>query len=311
MRTTTLLIPFAIVMLYLGVISPVPAFSEEDPSLKQLRISQDQEYVKLRELYDRLGATVDKNSPEYTKLRDEYSTERAKIRQKYKDLEARGQDVGSIVNDPEFKGRIQNTGSVPANVNADVDLKATDLEAAEKLSDKWANQNGKKPQYYTVDNPNVPTTTRPKDFKKVIKVVDPNTDTTLWTPGSEKINRAKVSDSDAWTTQGGLKGTGNLDSSRDKRGWYLDNEKKFHHADRPVTSVAGTHDEELKTFSKSVSKAGGSKGANIAVDNPEFYQQAEIMQKYGDPVEAGIVNLGDSPEVRQRKLEAWKQQARV
>lgn len=304
----TFLIWITILTLYSGAFCPV--YSEESPSLKQLRISQDQEYIRLRELYDRLGAKVDKNSPEYQKLREEYSAERTKIREKYTNLETRGQNVEAILNDRDLKGRIQNTGSMPASVNADVDLKATDLEAAEKLADKWSNQKGKKQQYYTVDNPTTPTTTRPKDFNKVIKVVNPNTDTTLWTPGNEKVHKAKVPDPDAWTTSGGLKGTGNLDSSRDKRGYYLDNEKKFHHADRPITSVAGAHDEELKTFSKSVSKAGGSKGANIAMDNPEFYQQAEIMQKYGDPVQAGIVDLGDPPDVRIKKIEAWKQKAR-
>ncbi len=215
-----------------------------------------------------------------------------------------------MLNDPKYKGKIQNTGSSPANINADVDIVATSPEAARDLANDWAAKGKKKPVYYTTDAPSTPTNTPPDDFKKVIKVVDPNSDTTLWTPETDEIRRVKVQDHDAWTTSGGQKGTGNIGRSRDKRGYYLDNEKKFLHSDRPISDTPGVHDEDLKTFSKSVAKAGGDNGAKISANNPEFYEQAQKMQKYGDPVEAGIVDLGDSPEVRKQKLENWKQTAR-
>ena len=285
-----------------------PAYSEQ--TLEQLRNLQDQEYAALRKEYDDRALNIDKNNPESSKaLANEYSAKRAEIRQKYSTIDTRAQNLNSTLNDPKVKGRINNTGSMPSTVNADVDV-AGDAESVERLAKDWSKKGGKKPLYYTVDNPTVPTTTPPKDFSKVIKVVNPNTDTTAWTPETEEIRKAKVKDPDAWTTSGGQKATGNIERSRDKRGNFLDNEKKFNHSDRPVQSAPGIHDEDLKTFSKSVSKAGGKQGANIAKDNPQFYDQASKMQKYGDPVEAGIVDLGDSPEVRKQKIEAWKQTAR-
>ncbi len=285
-----------------------PAYSEQ--TQEQLRNLQDQEYAALRKEYDDRALNIDKNNPESSKaLANEYSAKRAEIRQKYSKIDTRAQSLDSTLNDPKIKGKIKNTGSMPSTVNADVDV-AGDADSVEILAKDWSKKGGKKPLYYTVDNPTVPTTSPPKDFSKVIKVVNPNTDTTAWTPETEEIRKAKVKDPDAWTTSGGQKATGNIERSRDKRGYYLDNEKKFHHADRSVQNTPGIHDEDLKTFSKSVSKAGGKQGANIAKNNPQFYDQASKMQNYGDPVEAGIVDLGDSPEVRKQKIEAWKQTAR-
>ncbi|PIE65201.1 MAG: hypothetical protein CSA26_05045, partial [Desulfobacterales bacterium] len=82
-----------------------------------------------------------------------------------------------MLNDPKYKGKIQNTGSSPANINADVDIVATSPEAARDLANDWAAKGKKKPVYYTTDAPSTPTNTPPDDFKKVIKVVDPNSDT--------------------------------------------------------------------------------------------------------------------------------------
>jgi hypothetical protein len=47
---------------------------------------------------------------------------------------------------------------------------------------------------------------------------------------------------------------------------------------------------------------------NLTESGPFFF--ISKLQKYGDPVEAGIVDLGDSPGVRQQKLEKCKQTAR-
>ncbi|WP_415407895.1 hypothetical protein ACLHDG_05015 [Sulfurovum sp. CS9] len=292
-------------------------FAESDQMLKQLRIAQDKEFLELKKKYNqsvprRSNGTIDTSSREYKALAREYSAKRTDIISKYIHLDApRKSELQSILNNKNYKNRIVNTGSAPANVNADIDLKANDIDAAKRLSDHWNRQKKGRPiEYYTIDDPKTPKINPPKNWKNVVKVVNPNTDTTLWTPETEAIRNAKIRDHDAWTTSGGLKGTGNREMSRDKMGYYLDNEKKFIHADQPVTGTAGTHNENLKTLSKSVSKAGGPNGANIAQGNRKFYEQARIMQEYGDPYVAGIVDHGDSPNVRNRKIEAWKQTAR-
>ena len=300
---------------------PVVTYSENQQSLKQLRMKQDAEFLKLNQDYServlknvpkRPDGTIDTTSQAYQKLERGYSQKRTSIRNKYTQLDvSRKNEIQSILNDSNYKGRIENTGSMPANVNADVDLKANDLEAAKNLSKEWSNQKGGRAiEYYTIDDPKIPKTKPPKNWKDVVKVINPNTDTTLWTPETEAIKKAKSKDYDAWTTSGGLKATGNREMSRDARGHYLDNEKKFIHADQPFTGTVGGHNEDLKTFSKSVSKAAGPQGANITKNNPKFYEQADILRKYGDPVEAGIVNLGDSAEVQKQKIEDWKKIAR-
>ncbi len=305
-------------IILLGIsFSAYPVYTQ---SLHELRVAQDKDFSELYESFDERAlndvprtknGAIDTSSQEYKLLKKEYSARRIEIRSKYTQLDSRGRDLDSVLTDPKYNKKLHNTGSTPANVNADVDLKADDIDTAKNLSDHWRDQKGTKPiEYYTVDDPITPKTKPPEDFEKVVKVVNPNSDTTLWTPETDEIRNAKIKDPDAWTTSGGQKGTGNIEMSRDKRGYFLDNEKKFVHADRPVTGTSGMHDEDLKTFSKSVSKAGGSQGANISKNNPEFYNQASKMQKYGDPVEAGIVDLGDSLEVRKQKIEKWKQTAR-
>lgn len=230
MNIRRILIFLVFLAVFMGVV--YPACSEQ--TQEQLRNLQDQEFVELRREYSERASSLETNSPKAKALTDEYSAKKTSIREKYKQLDApRRQNLQSTLNDPKYKGKIRNTGSMPSTINADVDL-AGDAESVERLAKDWSKKGGDKPLYYTVDNPTVPTDVPPKDFSKVIKVVDPNTDTTAWTPETEEIRKAKVKDSDAWTTSGGQKATGNIERSRDKKGYYLDNEKKFNHSDRPI-----------------------------------------------------------------------------
>ena len=163
---------------------------------------------------------------------------------------------------------------------------------AGKLADQWTGQ-GDKVVYHTIDDPGG-TTTKPKDMKRVYKIVNENWDTVVWTPESPEIRAAKLKDPDTFTTQGGQQRTGNVDAARDPRGYYLDNEQKFLHA---------VETGDFRTVAKSASKAGEATGLHTR--DPDFYDQAKALRKYADPVQAGVATLGDSPDVETRKMQDW------
>ncbi len=278
--------------------------------LWQLQQAQKQELSALQDRFRSRGNLpgAAQNQAYQEQLRQEYSDKATDIKQKYLQSDTRPQMIndavetygyknadGSFQRDPKtgkIVGDIEVTGSAPKDVRADVDLNAKTHEAADSLAKSWQDQDHK-------------VTTYPH------KYVDETTDTTLWRPcDTPECLAAKAKDLDAWTTEGGLQGTGNAGRIRDPKGYYLDNEKKFIHGQEMVKG--GDFDEGLKTAAKSLDKPAiyaGMRPENSAdiVDPAErkFWQQAESLRAYGDPVDAGIANPSDSPEVINNKVKAW------
>lgn len=210
-----------------------------------------------------------------------YRSRSAAIKERYLQQDSRGRYTEQIIK--EYGGQIENTGSNPKDVRADVDLAAKTNEAADKLAQQWKNAG-----HHVEDHG--------------YKVIDKTTDTTLWKPcNTPECAAAKVRDPDAWTTEGGLKSTGNQDRIRDPRGQYLDNAKKFHHAREDfahATSNPNAIDElrafdSVKTAAKSLDKVAQAAGIKTKDD---FWQKVEnIRNRYMDPWEAGIANPKDPP----------------
>lgn len=236
---------------------------------------------RLRERGNLPGAA--ENQAYQDQLRREYEAAAGEIRQKYLRQDPRAQQIKDTL---ERYKDVENTGSMPKDVRSDVDLNAKTNEAAEKLAGEWKNQ-----QHVVEETP--------------WKIVDKTTDTTLWKPCDAECMNLKVHDPDAWTTEGGLKGTGNAERIRDPQGYYLDNEKKFIHGQQEV--AGGNQAEGLKTTAKSIDKA--AERAGIKDPNDPFWKQSESLRNYGDPVEAGIANPADSPEVQRAKVDQWLKDA--
>jgi hypothetical protein len=223
--------------------------------------------------------------------REAYRQRAAEIKQKHLQQDKRGKYTDEIVK--RYGGEIESTGSNPKDVRADVDLGAKNKAAADKLTQEWKSAGHKVEDHG-------------------YKVVNKTTDTTLWKPCSTpECLRVKVRDPDAWTTEGGLKATGNTERIRDPRGQYLDNAKKFFHAKDDFSQATANPDaiDELKTFesvktaAKSLDKAAEAAGTKQADD---FWQKVEnIRKQYMDPWEAGIADPNDPPAKQVKDIEKF------
>jgi hypothetical protein len=152
------------------------------------------------------------------------------------------------------------------------------------------------------------------------KIVEPSTDTTFWKADSPEGQADKLRDPDAFKTEGGRAATGNEGAVQDAYGEYIDNRAKFESA-----RVSG----DLKGEGKSVVKAGSGEatGPLVMTDDgelkrspawksrtpeaEELYRQSNVLKDYKDEVEAGIVDLGDSPETARRKIDDYNARAQT
>lgn len=277
------------------------AFAADDFSIEKLRADQTRKIEALSQKYGEQARAlgVDKSSPAYQELLARYAAEKAAIQGDMLGKDTRGADLDRIL--AENKGDIMNTGSRPRDVGADVDLAARTDEAALKLADEWKKQFG-------------------ADKVQVFghKIVNTATDTTLWLPENDQRLELKLTDPDAFYPEGGRKGTGNVDAVRNDVGWALANKQKFEHAHGHADVP-----DDLKTMGKSLSKMYEGNDPllrHAKLDNPhvpqssrrpniEVVDQANVLRNYGDVYEAGIADLGDSPEVVKQKVDAWKKNA--
>ena len=282
----------------------------------QLEQGQDAELRALTKEFEGRGRPSDpaQNRVYQEQLRAEYARGASEIRQKYFQRDNRAQmireaeqayghknpDGSCCQRDPrtgKIIGDIENTGSNPKNVRSDVDLNAKTHAAADSLKDTWQKQGN-----VIQEHPH--------------KYVNATTNTTLWRPcDTPECWAAKRIDLDAWTTEGGLQGTGNAGRIRDPKGYYLDNEKKFIHGQEMVKN--GELAEGLKTVAKSVDKPAiyaGMKPVSAAdIADPlerKFWDQAErLRNNYADSVEAHIADPTDSVATKAEKVKAWIDQA--
>lgn len=247
----------------------------------------------VRPLRQQLEAELSTLRKNYNGNISDYRSGAKALKDKYLGLDQGRSDALTRTLD-QYKGQIENTGSKPRDVRADIDLKANSGEAADRLKQDWQ-------KTYGADN----------IVEHPHKIVNKATDTTLWKPcNTPECMKVKVQDPDAWTTEGGLKSTGNSDRFRDPIGQYLDNEKKLVHAREDfghATADPKAIDqpkvfESVKTASKSLSKA--SEAAGLKNPNDPFWKAVDgIRTEYMDPYEAGIADPRDPPEKQVKDIE--------
>ena len=246
--------------------------------------------------------TVNADSEAYRKVEAEYMDQMQKVRKKYSRLDPRIPELQRI--QKQYGDLIVNSGSgatladakadpspgqgkkpkdlkPPKDVRADLDLTAKTDEAARQLVDEWR-RNGD----YTI-------TYDPKTGKYVSKMHD----ATIWEPATPERQKARQADSDAFVTPGGKKGVGvtGPEAITDPLGYALDNKQKFQHARDGM---------DMKTMGKSLSKAA----ENVGHTTP-LTRQADALRNYKSPYEVGIVRLGESKAVQEKKLKQWVNKA--
>ncbi|QYZ64714.1 MAG: hypothetical protein HPY30_01150 [Gammaproteobacteria bacterium (ex Lamellibrachia satsuma)] len=305
-----------VLCLFLGYLTPTfseTAIQDGAIPIDQLRAAQQKELDTLRERYRN---QANQGGADQDALFDRYLSDRKRVQDKYNRLDTRNQRVDEMI---KQTGAAQ-TGSNTKDVRADVDTAGNTDQIDERMVDEL------KRRGHDVD------TSNPS------KVVDHTDDHVYWRKETAAGNKAKETDFDSFKTPGGRDATGNLGEVRDARGEGIDHSSKYHH---------GRADGDLKTMGKSVSKMDKasdrvrydeSKGAFVK-DQGEFRRslaqhpdpemrelariepktgksqadtlvdQAKAFQKYGDPVTAGIADLGDSPEVQAQKVKEWQKRS--
>ncbi|MBL3526341.1 MAG: hypothetical protein JMN27_07965 [gamma proteobacterium endosymbiont of Lamellibrachia anaximandri] len=305
-----------VLCLSLGYLTPTyseTAIQDGAIPIDQLRAAQQKELDALREGYRN---QANKPGADQDALFDRYRSDRNRLQEKYNRLDTRNKRVDEMI---KQTGAAQ-TGSNTKDVRADVDTAGNTDQIDRKMVEEL------KRRGHDVD------TSNPS------KVVDHTDDHVYWRKETAAGNKAKETDFDSFKTPGGRDATGNLGEVRDARGEGIDHSSKYHH---------GRADGDLKTMGKSVSKMDKAsdrvrydetKGAFVK-DQGEFRRslaehpdpemralakidpktgksqadtlvdQAKAFQKYGDPVTAGIADLGDSPEVQAQKVKEWQKRS--
>ncbi len=140
-------------------------------------------------------------------------------------------------------------------------------------------------------------------------------DLTAWKPETAEGQEAKITDEDAFKTEGGKKSTRNPGAVQDARGEVLDNLSKFE---------AARAKGDLKTQGKSLVKAGTGEASGVKVidpktgkvvrkstfqkNNPDLYNKAKTLKDYGTTPEAEITEVGDSAKVKQEKIGQFQEE---
>lgn len=302
---------YFLVCLLLAGVPCTSSSSEKTPiDINQLRASQQVELDKLKADYDRLArekfaapdGSIRTGDPGYTSLRDEYISRAKQIKSKYASMDTRLSDFAAISAKPE--NQVVNTGSRGTkplvDVRADVDTASPRPETVDTVRERWEKQYGKNAIIETPDG----------------QLYNTATDHTHWKPPTEAAAVENVHNRDAYHTEGGLEATGNRTAIRDERGFVLDNRTKLEgaRADGSIKDIAKGVDKAASASGTRVLEPGSDgelvvgRSAGIKNQNPDFYRQAESLRNYGDAVEAGIVDLGDSPQVAKDKINKWQEQ---
>ena len=293
------------------------------PGSQTYNLQQDQAQALSKLLRDYLQAASQPGANPQ-ELLAAYKNNAQAIRQGFLNSDQRGQMIADLVlkhakldenGDPVIDKKtgkivsdIENTGSAPKDVRADVDLNAKTPEAAQDAIDGW--QAGT----HVLEGPDGKSLSSIDWNNPPYKVVDRTTDTTLWLPcKTQACLDAKAADTDAWTTEGGLQGTGNSGRVRDPYGYYLDNEKKLLHAEDAIQKFMSGEEADmtladaLKTVAKSLNKANQLAGLP---DDTGVLAQASDLQNYANAYEAGIAELQDPRGYNQSILD-WLEKAKA
>ena len=313
-----------VLWLTLALASPA-AWAAGPPELLDgpLKDARQQQQGLLNEVRNRLRDDVNRGKLSNAEANERYGKIANGVRDGFRLGDGRGADIDRLIKENATKfdkngnaeinpktnkpfSNIENTGSKPKNVGADVDLAAKTHEAANNVVEDWK---GKYGTDAVEEHPH--------------KFVNKATDTTLWRPcDNPACVAAKARDPDAFTTEGGRKRTGNSDAVSDPEGFALDNEAKFKHGletykqgMEDYNKGAATGDAELqakglakqadglKTVAKSVSKAGDAAG--IKPENPpegSTWSKADGLRNYKDPPELGMSEVADSVPAENAKV---------
>ena len=228
------------------------------------------------------------------KLLNKYSWARTQIIVKYKRLDK--YRTIELKRDLATNGGITNTGSYPKNANADVDIVANNKKAFEKQKERWIKKYGEKNIEF--------------NSKESYKITNNKTDTVMWKSydsltSSER--RAITKDHDAYITSGGKHSTSvrSVDIKSSKTGSGLDPLRKL---------TYGIKHDIIKDVGKSLVKittsADGVDFINSKTKDKEakLLQQASALKEYKDSIEAGIVDLLDTPSMAKQKENKFKKE---
>jgi len=203
--------------LFLPAVLLALALPARGQSLADLRAQEAQTLEGLRDEFRTRLTGISPDTDVFSKLMSEYSLRKKQIQKQFLDRDGRISEIADI--EKRTSHQVNNSGSLPRTVDADVDLFATSNSAADALAADWVRKFGESNVTFTS-----------------YKVLNLATDTTLWYPLTPERANAMLFDADAFTTEGGKEGTGITTAVRSELGWALANQDKFLHsqADDPT-----------------------------------------------------------------------------
>ena len=275
---------------------------------KTLLMELDARYsAESRKLYGRADGSIDTSSNGYQEMAKRYNAESELIKKKVLKMDPRQQQW-------ELDAKNHNltqTGSDPKNVKADGDFAGSTKDVSSYRDGLRAKGHevidyGYKVWDVTTDQ----TIWRPDggaDLVKNIREADLEVIKQMYkktgrkvpdglmpgTADANVIKDAKLIDTDAFSTTGGQHKAGLKTVPGDPLGWQLDNSMKLQQA---------ILDGDLKTIGKSVVKMSDKR---LQLSDSTFFDQAEGLKAYKNLHETGIVDIGDSPEIKQKKVDDW------
>lgn len=269
--------------------------------------ARDDKKAEIDELTQKSEEAI-RNGEDPQKVNEEFNRDLEAIHDKYKEGQRTADHYAACAKmglncvdpTPEEKAAgidnrdIINTGSMAKNVDGDMDFAAkggTPHERwikSKKLVSTWIDA-----KHHVVEYGD--------------RWVDYTTDTTLWKPefsqdlpGSSSYDAAMtfgtMPHSDKFAPPGAVEFTSNAGGKTgDPLGAVIAN------AGKAVAAGLGNDSEkDLHTIGKSAVKAAQAAGVQV---EPELMSQIQALKDHKLPVQAGIYNLGDSPEVKEEKIQ--------
>ena len=233
--------------------------------------------------------SVNTSHPEWQRINNQHTRAQQRLREQYGKLEKRPDILGKTAN--ETGAKLRSTGSDPKSLLADVDLTPDTFGDGKRFVD------GLK--------------------KKGYKVVDhgarwevPEIDTVVWKPypneqvGSSAkdafVKSKALPHSDAYANDGAMAAVSKGKyGAEDELGAAMANVKKGLDARSDLAVGRGDRTIGVKEELKAAWKASNYSGSEM---DPGLKRMAENLKGYQTLEEAGVHNLGDAPEVQQRKL---------
>lgn len=276
-------------------------FANDDFDIETLRAKQkvdiEQNRVNFRNLIQKHIKNGTYDDATKRKLLKQYSSGKNVVINTYKKVDS--YRIDELRADLKYNGGLTNTGSEPKNADADIDIVANNEKAFEKHKKYWIKKYGK-------DNIKI----------EGYKITNKKTDTVMWKSEamlSDAERRAISKDHDAYITSGGKHST----SVRSKKiksskiGSGLDPLRKLtygikHNIIKDVgkSLVKITTSADGKSLTTHIEKGTllEHKSSNQEqMKENKLLKQASDLKQYKDSIEAGIIDLEDSPKTARKK----------